>query len=156
MKQFWSELPQLAKILIIVAVIALIVWLIIKIGKWSKIAKLKTAFKDDYNAAVAGGQKPSYPDTTYINLSDKIESAGAGFAFGLGTDEEAIYDVFKQMKNDLDVLLLSKAFGARTAPDCVFNCPDLALGGWLANEMSGEAIKEINTILQTQGIKSKF
>lgn len=156
MKQFWSGLPQLAKIIIIIAIIALVVWLIIKIGQWSKRAKANNVFKGDYKDAISAGQKPTYPETTYINLADKIEGAGQGFAFGLGTDEEAIYDVFRQMNNDLDVLLLTKAFGLRPIPDCYFGCDELSLGGWLANEISADNLKEINKILQAKQITSRF
>lgn len=117
---------------------------------------LEKAFNDDIKTLTEAGQKPSYPDTTYKNLADKIQGASVGFVIGLGTDEEAIIDVFKQMKNELDVVKLEKAFGAREPEDCWALCPAYPLGAYLAYEMSAGNIAEINKILSDAGINMRF
>jgi len=158
--EYFSELPKWAKGIIavlVIAVIAIVVWKLIKvITKALKKAEKDKAFNNDYEDLTAQGQKPSYPQNTYIQLADKIESAAGGVIFGLGTDEDQIIDVFKQMKNDLDLVLLGKAFGVREAPDCYVNCDDMGIGAFLAYEVSQGVIDEINNDLKARGITSVF
>lgn len=126
------------------------------IKKAGKEGDLNKEFNDDIKTLTEAGQKASYPDTTYKNLADKIEGASVGFVGGLGTDEESIIDVFKEMKNELDVVKLEKAFGAREPADCWAFCPAYALGAYLAYEMSAGNIAEINKILSDAGINMRF
>lgn len=153
---YYKGLPPWGKAVAVIAVIAIVVYLFILIRKWIKKLQINKDFNADYNTLTASGQKPSYPQTTYSNLADKIESAAGGYVFGLGTENEQIVDVFKQMNNDIDVILLEKAFGARPAPDCWVGCDDLKLGGFLTNELDQDELDEINTILVNKGITIKF
>ena len=52
----------------------------------------------------------SYPDTQYYVLANIIEVASAN----MGTDEEAIFNVFDEILNYDDLMMLYKAFGKRS------------------------------------------
>jgi hypothetical protein len=136
-----------------------LVWLtIIGIGGYalyklgSALAKkltLDNANKDIIDAKKSG-QVASYPTGTYSQLADKIYSA---VMYTWGTDEQAIYDVFNQMKNNLDVALLIKAFGKRRVE---FSTLDQELGAHLSNDLDSSEIAKINSILSSKGINYKF
>ncbi len=106
--------------------------------------------KEDAAKLIASGQTPSYSDTVYVGFADKIETAGM---LSAGTDEESIYRVFSQMKNDVDVLKLIRAFGNRRME---FSLAWGSLSAWLDGEMNASEIAKINAILETNGIKYRF
>jgi hypothetical protein len=110
---------------------------------------LDNANKDIIDAKKSG-QVASYPTGTYSQLADKIYSA---VMYTWGTDEQAIYDVFNQMKNNLDVALLIKAFGKRRVE---FSTLDQELGAHLSNDLDSTEINKINNILSSKGINYKF
>jgi hypothetical protein len=110
---------------------------------------LDNANKDIIDAKKSG-QVASYPTGTYSQLADKIYSA---VMYTWGTDEQAIYDVFNQMKNNLDVALLIKAFGKRRVE---FSTLDQELGAHLSNDLDSSEINKINNILSSKGINYKF
>lgn len=141
--------------ILVIAVFAAIIWQVVK---YFKNQKRKQYFSSDYNNLINSGQKPSYPDTSYIQMADKIYEAGCpyGAITGcLGTDEQAIYDVFNQMNNELDVLLLVRAFGSRT-PRGTVAADAVDLGGFLSTELSGDNISQINSTLASKDIKYRF
>jgi hypothetical protein len=70
-----------------------------------------------------------------------------------GTDEQAIYDVFNLMKNNIDVALLIKAFGKRRVE---FSTQDQELGAHLSNDLDSSEITKINNILSSKGITYRF
>ena len=82
---------------------------------------LSNADKDIRDAQKAG-ETASYSAATYSQLADKIYTA---VMYTWGTDEQAIYDVFNLMKNNIDVANLIKAFGKRRLE---FSTQDLELG----------------------------
>lgn len=110
---------------------------------------LSNAEKDILDAQKAG-QTPSYSSATYSQLADKIYSA---VMYTWGTDEQAIYDVFDQMKNNLDVAMLIKAFGKRRLE---FSTQDLELGAHLSNDLDSSEISKLNNILSSKGITYRF
>lgn len=95
-------------------------------------------------------QTASYPDLQYKIYADKIYQAG--YVIG-GTDEGAIYDVFKAMNNDLDVAKLILAFGKRRIE---FSFQEGSLPEFLTSELDEDEVKEINKILQSKGIVYRF
>lgn len=88
----------------------------------------------------------SYPDSNYVLLANKLFTA----MYGYGTDEEAIYSVFRLMKNDLDVAKLIKAFGVRKSESSwamPFNMAGEGdLAEWLGAELDKDEIKIVNGI----------
>lgn len=140
----------LNKPLVWVTIIGIGVYALYKLG--AAIAKkltLDNANKDIIDAQKAG-QTASYPSATYSQLADKIYAA---VMYTWGTDEQAIYDAFSQMKNNLDVAMLIKAFGKRRLE---FSTQDAELGAHLGNDLDSTEIAQINSILGSKGITYKF
>lgn len=104
----------------------------------------------DIKAAQKTGATASYSTATYSQLADKIYAA---VMYTWGTDEQAIYDVFNLMKNNIDVALLIKAFGKRRVE---FSTQDQELGAHLSNDLDSSEINKINNILSSKGITYRF
>jgi hypothetical protein len=104
----------------------------------------------DIRAAQKSGETASYSSATYSQLADKIYSA---VMYTWGTDEQAIYDVFNLMKNNIDVANLIKAFGKRRLE---FSTQDAELGAHLGNDLDSTEIAKINSILSSKGITYRF
>ncbi len=66
---------------------------------------------------------------------------------GVGTDEQAIYDVFKKMKTKDDVLQLITAFGVQD---------NETLSQWLISELSSEERATLNRLLSDKNINYQF
>lgn len=146
----FNQLPNWAKGVIAVAAVAAIGFLGYNAYNAIKRRNEEKDIRKDEQSLKNDGQKPSFPDSNYKNFAEKIYQAG--FVFG-GTDENGIYDVFKQMKNDLDVVLLTKAFGTRRVE---FSFQDANLGGFLSSELDSKEIGKLNSILESNGIKYRF
>jgi hypothetical protein len=113
--------------------------------------KLTIANADaDIKAAQKSGETASYPSATYSQLADKIYAA---VMYTWGTDNQAIYDVFNLMKNNIDVASLIKAFGKRRLE---FSTQDAELGAHISNDMNSSEITKINNILASKGITYRF
>jgi len=98
--------------------------------------------------------KLSYPLSQYATFAKVIDTAG----FGAGTDEQAIYSVFKKLNNNADYLQLLKAWGNPTRqvyPDYFLFYSTgfkMTLPQYLRDDMSNDEIKVINNILAAKGI----
>ena len=92
----------------------------------------------------------TYPLSQYSTFANIIETAG----FDIGTDEDAIYSVFRKLKNNADYLQLKKAWGSpnRKIYDWGFGY-NMTLPQYIRWEMSNNEVKKINAILQSKGIK---
>lgn len=97
------------------------------------------------------GSKQTYLTGNYKTFADKIETAGTGQL--VSTDKAAILDVFKNMKTDMDITLLVKAFGKRYAGVTNWNA---TLGSFLLTQIGKEGVDEVNNILKLKSIKYKF
>lgn len=78
---------------------------------------------------------------------------------GWGTDEEAIFSVFKNCKNDADVLAIIKAFGQRANTAEIlwtFDTMKGDLSALLRDELDSSDISKINTIFASKNIKFRF
>jgi len=102
--------------------------------------------------------KASYPKSQYAAFASTISEA----IFGGGTDEAAIYAVFRALKNDTDYLSLVKAWGSPTRqvfPDYfVFYSTGkkLSLPAALRYDMDSSECAKINAILKSKGIKYRI
>jgi hypothetical protein len=96
----------------------------------------------------------SYPPSQYASWASSIAEA----IFGFGTYNDVIINIFKQLKNNTDFLMLQKAWGNPTRqiyPDgFVFYSTGkkLTLSAALRDDMATEYIKLINKILASKGI----
>ena len=104
----------------------------------------------DIKAAQKTGETASYSSATYSQLADEIYAA---VMYTWGTDEQAIYDVFNLMKNNIDVAMLIKAFGKRRLE---FSTQDAELGAHLSNDLDSTEIAKVNSILSSKGITYRF
>lgn len=111
------------------------------------------------------GIHPSYSDSQYEGYAQALVQA----MNGCGTDEDAIYSVFRDMQNKADVLKLIAVFGVRFYQPCwitqadayaIWLINDQSYGGgistWLSYDLSSGEIGNINTILSSKGIDFKF
>ena len=119
--------------------------------------KRQDRIKEDIKEAEKS-QTLSYPLSSYQGFADKIFT---GWSTNYNPfdrlNEEPIYEVFKAMKNDLDVLELIKAFGKRREPTAIIGLlNNVALPEWLAVGMDTDEIDQINKILASKGIKYRF
>lgn len=154
---FFKDIPGWAKGVILIIIILLIVWIVYKFVKTTGFKtgeerEKEQEIKKDKDMFIDQGQKPSFPRTWYSAMADKIYSCGAGQRIG-GTDESCIYGVFVQLKNDLDVTLLTEAFGTRRKG---FSLTDANLGGWLADELNPEELTALNGILARRKINYRY
>lgn len=105
----------------------------------------------EQNEFIKQGMRPSFVDSQYKLFADTIYSSGFDVLFG--TDEDAIYAVFRRMNNDLDVNKLIVAFGTRRIE---FSTATASLGGFLTSELDEKEREEINKILKAKNIKYRF
>ena len=99
----------------------------------------------------ASGGSTTYPDSQFYAWANRLEQA----MFDIGTDEDAIVEIFSALRNNSDFIKLKQAFGIRNYTGGFvpgFLSDDLSLDGWLAQELDSSEINEINTILSNNGI----
>ena len=76
---------------------------------------------------------------------------------GDGTDEQAIYDVFTNVKNDVDFTNLVTKFGTKTIRGGFFTSSTKGdLRTIIKKEMDSNEIKYLNQILQGNGVSKQF
>ena len=114
-------------------------------------ATTPNAAKDDVSKFMREGQRQSYPNGQYHVFADAIYSAGFDTLFG--TDNEAIYDIFSKMNNNLDVAKLIVAFGTRRKE---YSGQAGSLGELIVSEMNNSQRAKINQILAQRGITYRF
>ncbi len=150
----WNEWlsPQRVITLGILAVIALVI--IIVLGKRIKAAIKEAAGNirtniDTQRQIEATGQTPSYTDSVYKDFADRLEVAMKGG----GTDEDSVYDVMRQIKNDADMYKLINAFGTRTG---AWSWTAESLSQWILGDFNASGRKQINNILASNGVTYRF
>lgn len=104
--------------------------------------------------AQAAKQKPlTYPDSQYQSMARVIQIAG----FDVGTDEQAIYNTFRLLKNNADYLALTQAWGKPTRKVYEWGIGrDMTLQQFLRWEMDSKEIAKINAILKARNIKYRI
>jgi hypothetical protein len=108
------------------------------------------AATNEVKTLTSKGLKPTYPDSSYSQWASSIVSAGFNT---LGTNEQAIYAVFRKMMNDLDVAKLIVAFGNQRVE---FSFQTAPLGAWLSSELDNSEMAVVNKILSDKKIKYQF
>lgn len=134
------------KIAIAILVIGIVGWILTYLGV-KVFNKLRDAIrnKDLVNKANAEIKDSDVTLTAAqaSTLADKIFSAVKGW----GTDEEAIYSVFRMLRSRSDLLLLARTFGVRGGR---------TLNEWLTADLSQKELDKVNQILTTNGITYSF
>lgn len=155
----FTGLPLWAKGVLALLIVGIIIYIAIQAKNIiksvsDKIAEKKSeaATKSELKDYAKQGIKPSYMDSQYKGWANKIGAAMDGF----GTDEDAIYDVFRLMKNDADVLKLIEAYGTRTFPGMFMGETSFTLSSALQDELNRSELNKLNGILRNAGISYTF
>lgn len=102
--------------------------------------------KTDVETLQKEGIRQTYPNTTYSQFADALDSA---MTSGFGTDEKAIYSTFNKLVNDVDYVKLVEAFGYRRME---FSYKYGNLSAWLRADLDQSEIDEINRIMRLRGL----
>lgn len=150
MKEFIKDIPGWAKGVAVIVVIGIIAFVVYKFYKNFKPRTQEQKDLDkDQDTFIKQGQKPSFPRSQYKAFADTIQQENLSF----NTDEKKIYNIFNQMKNDLDITLLFEAFGNRRPQ---FTLNEVALVPFLNEDLNKSEIGEINKILTAKNIQFRF
>lgn len=138
----------------IVIGVALVVVIVLLVLFWSRI---KALFQSLLNRNAANsmlndvhsetGEYQTLSTSSYYMYANQLYNAFRPHLFGLGTDEDAIYNVFNQLNNTADVLQLIKTFGTKDGK---------TLDVWIRSELGRSEIRKLNSILAGKGISYAF
>lgn len=153
--KFLADTPKWAKGLVVAAVIGGVVYVIAKATKKGNGTSLPDV-QGDIKELQKKGQVASYSKGQYDLFANKLKQA----FYSYGTDEAAVYSVFSNMKNDLDIAELIKSFGIWKVEGSIWRPFDTRgdgdLSAWLTSELDSDEIKQVNTLLANKGIKYRF
>ena len=107
--------------------------------------------KDEQASFQQSGEKLSYPPSNYKQFADQLEQAMQY----TGTYFNVIFDVMKQMKNNLDVIQLVKAFGTREIYFWGFTYK-FTLPEALRDELDPSDVAKINALFKSKKIQYRF
>lgn len=85
----------------------------------------------------------SYANSEYTQMANKLYSAMKG----IGTNENAIYDVFSQLETESDVRKLISMYGSKDG---------MTLQQWLIDDLSNRELQKVNDILAKNNINYSF
>ncbi len=116
--------------------------------------------KAKQDAAAAGKPGATYADVAYAGWANDIYNEGIAGS----TDADRIVGVVKNVKTEVDLYSLIKAFGQREVSTAFwstcnflgFRCPSLDLNSFLNQVLDGDQLQQINNYLSTQGINYSF
>lgn len=91
------------------------------------------------------GIVPSYNDSYYSSFADAIEMENKS----LNTNEQAIYDLFRELRNEPDLIKLKIAFGTRR-PN--METSSYGLSGFLRADLNESEMIEVNKILKSKAL----
>jgi hypothetical protein len=171
-EKYYEDQPKITKGIINVIVVggvAFTGWQIWKAAKRRKEIELALAAaqmaNEELKALAQRGIHPSYYTSQYELWSNQLQEAMAG----CGTDEDLIFEVMGNMRNDADVLKLISVFGVRYYRPCAGSQPISYLmyladsqsfgggiGEWFGYDLSGSDIADINEVLKDNGVAYRF
>lgn len=124
---------------ILLIIIAVVVIIVVK-------RKKATKEQDDYIKDVEkqiDKSDLSYANSEYTQMANKLYSAMKG----IGTNENAIYDVFSQLETESDVRKLISMYGSKDG---------MTLQQWLIDDLSNRELQKVNDILAKNNINYSF
>ena len=132
-------------IIAIIIVLALAAWGIVKFtGLGEKINDIIASKKlDETLDAEISTERVTYSEADADNYVRKLYQAMKG----IGTDEDAIYEVMSHMQTRSDVLYLIKKFSVKDG---------LTLNEWITAELSAKERTHVNMILSTNNVNYTF
>lgn len=178
---YYKELPPWAKGVVIVGGLFVVYLAGNAILRKLKDAKTARDAKDAVRNSEAEkrrlqsqGVRPSYPSSQYNTWANSIQQAfdgcdptgqlswGADSPLGAvsfwSTSGFKVAKIFAELKNDLDYLSLTTAWGIRTYDACGWftgDVKDVDLAKAISDELTAREISNLNEILRKKGIKYK-
>lgn len=154
----FSQRSEIAQTAIVLGGATVIIVGVVKFKKYQENKRLKQA-QENYNKLVgtekdtfaAAGEKLSYPPSNYKTYADQLEKAMQY----TGTYSNVIYDIFKLMKNNLDIIALVQAFGTREIYFWGFTYK-FTLPEAIRDELDATDIAKINKLFASKKIKYRF
>lgn len=130
---------------LIALIVVIVIVAVIKIAKRFLSDELTEAQLQHINANEIVTSEVSLPRTELNALVAKLKTAFG--AYGWGTDEDGVYEVFETLNTRSDVLSLINAFGVVDGHTLV---------EWINKELNASEIEHIQEILKTKGIVYQF
>jgi hypothetical protein len=163
--QVYKDAPPIGKIAIIGAGIAAaaVAWfavlnpvrkLIVSKLDQSKSSKEGKEAKQELDKLEDQGISPTINDAQAESFSNSLVSAFEG----CGTDEDAVYNIMRQLKNDADVYKLLNKYGIRKYDACGPWTGDTekSLAGAISDELDAFEKATVNGILKSNGCTYQF
>jgi hypothetical protein len=176
--ELWNGLPTWAKGVIAVGGVAIVYFA--GRGIWKQFRKSKDTEKQreslrtqrqEINQLQNLGQRPSFPQSQYKSWADRIQNQYDGADFKqnlfdydipvLGTwsgSGKVTAQIISQLKNNLDFLKLSEAYGVRTYDQAGWFTGDFTgnLTQAINDELDSGEVNALNNMLKKQGITYRF
>lgn len=156
---YYKGLPPIAKGIVVVGGLTAIYFAYRGISKQLK-KNLETKdaqqsvkdAKEELKQVIDSGVKPSYSQSQYDSWAEKLVKQYKG-ADLLLESYPTTKNIFDQLKNNADYLMLKKAFGVRTYDDAFFGqVKNVTLEAAIQDELATSSIKSLNSILEKKGI----
>ena len=176
--EIWSGLPTWAKGVIAIAGVGIVYFTTRSIikrirGKADEKKQRQTlqAQQTELRNLQNTGMRPSFSESQYKMWADAIQNQFDGCDFGQNVfsadvpligywsaSGKKVKDIVNQLKNDLDFLKLTEAWGMRTYDQCGIGTGDVTgnLSYALSDELDRGEIMGLNNILKKKGIKYQF
>jgi dethiobiotin synthetase len=160
-KEVYKNLDPRVRLGVQVVGFGLAVYIIYRLIKKQKQMVVDKPFSTEAQATANDLEELNKNPYTRQKISNSQASAFANKIYscmkGLGTYEYEMIGVFYHLKNDADFLAVEKAFGIRTIPSGTFLVGDFRgnMTSCIADELSVDYIKKINTILSKKGIRRR-
>jgi len=143
---WFRTLPSTTQ-LIVIAAAGLAIYLIFKrIAGFFDGLKNGSANKGYIDGLKNEGYKQTFSNKQYRDMASSLYKAMKGMNINVSKRNAIIYNIFKKMKNELDVLMLDDAFGIRDNAD---------LQTWLQGEYWLD-LNVINNHFANQGIEKSY
>tara|TARA_R110002096_G_scaffold427999_1_gene639140 strand:- start:2877 stop:3317 length:441 start_codon:yes stop_codon:yes gene_type:complete len=138
-----KNLPQIVKLILAVVILILIYTMVKRTSTWLKMKNSQFQINQEQAVFEAQGQALTYAPSQYSTYAQILDSSRGYF----NDDEDSIYNVFRSMKNDLDVLQLEKSYRADFGA---------TITDFLNSVFNRTEINDVNAILAVNNIKRKY
>lgn len=166
--KYYKDLPSWAKGIVVVGGVVVLSYITLKVYKKvfpseqeKKNKELAKNIDAEIKKAESLGQRPSFNDANYTTFANSLYEA---MRYAVGDNYGKVVEIMKQMKNDLDVSKLIKAFGTRQ--NYIFGIPKgepADLFAWINEELGSEylgvtsyRVTDINKDWAKKGISYKI
>lgn len=160
--QYYTELPSWAKGIVVVGGIAIIYFAtkqtIARLRKQSESKDAQNSVneaKNELEKLKNSGVNPTITKSQADAYAEKIVKQFKGADLLLGS-YDVVNQIFKDLKNDADYLLLKSSFGVRTYDDAFLGqVKNVTLESAIQDELTQMRINDLNKTLSKQGITYK-